>query len=131
VQNRDITHHLACAVRTESIQGFENFVGGQSFFRGTRQFFRDSLRLNGDLKSETCPPPRSVPLSGNRLAEATVMRDRQFGNCPKREMNGSKMLQDSDRSRGRDSAKQPSRFGVDNGILPRLPSNHLKTIARH
>ena len=27
------------------------------------------------------------------------MRDRQFGNCPKVEMNGSKMLQDSDRSR--------------------------------
>jgi hypothetical protein len=36
------------------------------------------------------------------------------------------MLQHSDRSRGRDSAKQPPRFGVDNGTLPRLPPNHLK-----
>jgi hypothetical protein len=67
---------------------------------GTRQFSHDSLRLNRHMKSGTYPPPRSVPLYGNpRLTEATVRRDRRFGNCPKVEMNGSKMLQDSDRWR--------------------------------
>jgi hypothetical protein len=40
------------------------------------------------------------------------MRDRQFGNCPIVEMNGSKMLQDSDRWRSGDAAKQASRFDV-------------------
>ena len=86
--------------------------------------------VNGDLKSGTCPPPRSVPLYGySHLAEATVIRDRQFGNCPKVEMNGSMMLQDSDRSKGGNIAKQPSRFGVETSLSGRPSSKPFVEIS--
>jgi hypothetical protein len=62
------------------------------------------------MKSRTCPSPEVGPaLRAPYLTEATVRRDKGFGNCPKVEMNSPKMLQDSDRWRGVNAAKQLSR----------------------